>query len=105
MIDVRDIYKDINKYLNKEVTINGWIRNHRKQKEFGFITFFDGTVFESVQIVYDKSLANFDDIQKLRVGSAISVTGLVVESPKEGQEFEVQAKKITLEGDCPEDYP
>ena len=105
MIDVRDIYKDINKYLNKEVTINGWIRNHRKQKEFGFITFFDGTVFESVQIVYDKSLANFDDIQKLRVGSAISVTGLVVESPKAGQEFEVQAKKITLEGDCPEDYP
>ena len=105
MIDVRDIYKDISKYLNKEVTINGWIRNHRKQKEFGFITFFDGTVFESVQIVYDKSLANFDDIQKLRVGSAISVTGLVVESPKAGQEFEVQAKKITLEGDCPEDYP
>ena len=49
MIDVRDIYKDISKYLNKEVTINGWIRNHRKQKEFGFITFFDGTVFESVQ--------------------------------------------------------
>ena len=56
MIDVRDIYKDVNNYLNKEVVLNGWIRNHRKQKEFGFITFFDGTVFESVQIVYDKKL-------------------------------------------------
>ena len=105
MIDVRDIYKDVNEYLNKEVVLNGWIRNHRKQKEFGFITFFDGTVFESVQIVYDKKLENFDEIQKLRVGSAISVKGLVVKSPKEGQEFEIQASKIKLEGDCPEDYP
>ncbi len=75
------------------------------KKEFGFITFFDGTVFESVQIVYDKKLENFDEIQKLRVGSAISVEGLVVKSPKEGQEFEIQASKIKLEGDCPEDYP
>ena len=97
MIDVRDIYKDVNEYLNKEVVLNGWIRNHRKQKEFGFITFFDGTVFESVQIVYDKKLENFDEIQKLRVGSAISVEGLVVKSPKEGQEFEIQASKIKLE--------
>ena len=105
MIDVRDIYKDVNEYLNKEVVLNGWIRNHRKQKEFGFITFFDGTVFESVQIVYEKKLENFDEIQKLRVGSAISVEGLVVKSPKEGQEFEIQASKIKLEGDCPEDYP
>ena len=105
MIDVRDIYKDVNEYLNKEVVLNGWIRNHRKQKEFGFITFFDGTVFESVQIVYDKKLENFDEIQKLRVGSAISVKGLVVKSPKEGQEFEIQASNIKLEGDCPEDYP
>ena len=82
MIDVRDIYKNVNEYLNKEVVLNGWIRNHRKQKEFGFITFFDGTVFESVQIVYDKKLENFDEIQKLRVGSAISVKGLVLKVQK-----------------------
>ena len=39
-VDVRDIYKDIDLYMDKEVTLQGWIRNHRKQKEFGFIAFY-----------------------------------------------------------------
>ena len=73
MIDVRDIYKDVNEYLNKEVVLNGWIRNHRKQKEFGFITFFDGTVFESVQIVYDKN--NQADIWRKVQCESLIITG------------------------------
>ena len=104
MTDV-ELYRDIDKYIGKKVTLEGWIRNHRKQKEFGFISFNDGTYFTPIQVVYDNKLKNFDDIQKFRIGSSIKVVGEVVESPKEGQSFEVQAKSVELLGDCLEDYP
>lgn len=105
VIDAKELYEKIEEFMEKEVTIQGWIRNHRKQKEFGFIDFSDGTCFNHIQVVYDDTLDDFDDIQKYHVGSAIEVLGKVVESPKEGQAFEIQASKVTLLGDCPEDYP
>ena len=105
IIDAKELYEKIEDYMEKDVTIQGWIRNHRRQKEFGFIDFSDGTCFNHIQVVYDDTLDDFDDIQKYHVGSAIEVLGKVVESPKEGQAFEIQASKVTLLGDCPEDYP
>ena len=101
----KELFTNTKEYLGKKVTLEGWIKNHRKQKEFGFISFSDGTFFTQIQIVYEKDLKNFDDIQKYRVGSSIQVEGEVVESPKEGQAFEIKATNITLLGDCPEDYP
>ena len=104
-IDTKELYEKIDELMGSDVVIQGWIRNHRKQKEFGFIDFSDGTCFRHVQVVYDDKLDNFLDIQKYRVGCAIEVLGEVVKSPKEGQEFEIQAKKVLLVGDCGEDYP
>ena len=104
-IDAKELYDSIDEYMDKEVTLEGWIRNHRKQKEFGFIDFSDGTCFKHIQIVYDNKLEDFEEIQKYHVGSAIRVKGMVVKSPKEGQPFEVQAKEVVLLGECPEDYP
>ena len=103
-MDLRDLFRDTKKYLNKEVTICGWIRLHRDQKTFGFIDFSDGTCQTHLQVVYDEKLTNFSDVQKFLVGSAISVTGVVVVS-KGNQEIELQASNITLLGNCPEDYP
>ena len=105
MIDDKVLFEDSEKYLGREVTLQGWIRNHRKQKEFGFIDFSDGTCFDHIQIVYDNKLSNFSEISKFGVGCAIKVVGEVVESPKEGQKFEIHAKDVVLLGDCPEDYP
>ena len=104
-IDVRDLYDKLTEYMDKEVTLQGWIRDHRKHKEFGFIDFNDGAYFKSVQVVYDDKLSAFEEIQKLRIGSAIEVVGKVIESPAKGQAFEVQVVSINLLGDCPEDYP
>ena len=104
-IDAKELYDKIRDYMDKEVTLEGWIRNHRKQKEFGFIDFSDGTCFNHIQIVYDDKLKDFSDIQKYHVGSAVKVKGVVVKSPKEGQPFEVQASEVVLLGECPEDYP
>ena len=105
IIDVKKLYEKLDDYKGKKIVLQGWIRNHRKQKEFGFIDFNDGTFFKSVQIVYDDKLESFDTIQSLHIGSAIEVEGMVVESPAKGQEFEVQMKSYKLLGDCPEDYP
>ena len=105
VIDVKDLYSDLSNYMNNEVTLQGWVRNHRKQKEFGFIDFNDGTFFKSVQVVYDNKLSDFDNIQKIKIGSAIEVVGKVIESPAKGQDFEVQVVSIKLLGDCPDEYP
>ncbi len=104
-IDAKELYEKIDEYMDKEVTLEGWIRNHRKQKEFGFIDFSDGTCFKHIQVVYDDKLEDFEEIQKYHVGSAIRVVGTVVKSPKEGQPFEIQASEVILLGECPEDYP
>ena len=89
----------------QQVKLQGWIRNHRKQKNMGFIDFFDGTCFKNPQVVYDNQIDGFEAIQALRVGAAITVVGTVVPSYKDPTTPEVQASQITLEGDCPEDYP
>ena len=80
----REIFKNLDKYMGKEVVLEGWIKNHRKQKEFGFISFSDGTYFTPIQIVYDNKLSNFDDIQKYHIGAAIKVVGELHESPASG---------------------
>ena len=104
-MDAKELYDKIDEFMDKEVVLEGWIRNHRKQKEFGFIDFSDGTCFKHIQVVYDNSLKDFETVQKYHVGSAIKVKGVVVKSPKEGQPFEVQASEVILLGECPEDYP
>ena len=103
--DLKEVYSNFNSLENEEITLQGWVRNHRKQKEIGFIDFNDGTSFKGAQLVYDNSLSDFDDIQKLHIGSAITVTGKLVKSLREEQLFEIVVKSIKLEGDCPEDYP
>lgn len=89
----------------KEVTLYGWVRNNRSQKNFGFINFHDGTVFPTLQVVYEEALENFKNIQKVRVGSSIEVTGKVVLTPEMKQPFEVKAVRVVLLGDAAEDYP
>ena len=104
-MDVRELYEKLDTLMGTEITLQGWIKNHRKQKEFGFIDFSDGTYFLHVQLVYDNKLEEFEEITKYRVGSAIKVKGVVVESEGSGQKFEVKVSNIELLGDCPEDYP
>ena len=104
-MDIKELYQNLSEFMGKEVTLEGWIRNHRKQAHFGFIDFFDGTNFKSVQVVYEEDLPNFEEITKFHIGSAIEVKGLVVQSQGKGQAFEVKATQVTLLGDCPEDYP
>ena len=99
------LHSHIQDLLNEEVKLQGWIKNHRKQKEYGFIDFYDGTCFQSLQLVYINTLQNFDEIQKIRVGSSIEVEGTLIISEGKGQSYELKVSNISLLGDCPENYP
>lgn len=105
VITTRELRDRLSALQGQQVTLQGWIRNHRKQKNMGFIDFFDGTCFRNPQVVYDSNIPDFEAVQALRVGSAVTVTGTVVPSYKDPETPEIQASKIVLEGDCPEDYP
>lgn len=101
-MDLIDLFK--NKKVGDKVELEGWIRSHRRQKEFGFIDFYDGTCLNSLQIVYEKNLSNFDEVQKWLAGCAIKIEGELV--PSQGnQEFELKADTLTLVGSCDETYP
>ena len=104
-MDLKDLLKEIEKYEGKEITINGWIKSHRKQKEYGFIDFTDGTCFQTLQVVYDNKLEDFLDIQKLHIGSAVELNGIIIRSEGGGQSHELKLSKVKLLGDCPLDYP
>ena len=101
---LKEVFDKKDELLNKEIKVHGWIRNHRPQKEFGFIDFSDGTCFKHLQIVYDNTLSNFNEISKLLVGSTIEVNGNLVKSSG-NQDVELKALSIKVLGDCPDDYP
>ena len=105
LTNVRELFRDRERYVDKEVTVGGWIRNHRGSKNFGFIVLNDGTFFEPVQIVYGDGLDNFAEISKLNIGAAIIAKGILVATPQAKQPFEIQAQEIAIEGQSTPDYP
>ena len=102
---IKDLYRDTDKYIGKEIEVGGWIRSIRDSKTFGFIVLNDGTFFETLQIVYHDEMENFAEISKLNVGAAIIVKGTLVATPEAKQPFEIQASEIVIEGTSAPDYP
>ena len=102
---IREIYKNSEQFLNKEVKIGGWIRSIRGSKHFGFLVLHDGTFFKPIQVVYEEKLANFQEISKMNVGAAVIVEGILVPTPQAKQPFEIQVASVTLEGASAPDYP
>ena len=105
LTDIKDLYRNTDAYIDKEITVGGWVRSIRDSKTFGFIVLNDGTFFEPLQVVYDDTLDNFDRISKLNVGSAIVVRGRIVATPQAKQAFEIHAAQIAVEGESTADYP
>ena len=101
-MDLIDVFKT--KKIGDKVTLEGWVRNNRDQKEFGFIDFYDGTSINTLQIVYTKELSNFEEVCKILAGTALKIEGTLVESNGK-QEYEVKPDSIEVIGDCPADYP
>lgn len=105
MVNIRDLYKKREEYLEQTVTVAGWVRSIRSSKNFGFIVVNDGTFFEPLQVVYHDALPNFAAVEKLNVGAAVIVTGKLVATPNAKQPFEIQSEEVVIEGESAPDYP
>ena len=102
---VKELYRNSDAYIGKEIKVGGWVRSIRDSKTFGFIVLHDGSFFETLQIVYSDSLANFAEISKLNVGAAVIIEGTLVATPNAKQPFEIQATSVAVEGTSTPDYP
>lgn len=104
-MDIRELYKSYKELDGKTVEVQAWIKNLRAQKEFGFIEINDGSFFNSVQVVYDNTLENFERVSKLYLSASIRVKGKLVLTPNNKQAFEIKAEEIEVLGDSTADYP
>ena len=87
------------------ITLKGWVRTRRDNKDFSFIELNDGTSLANIQCIADAGIPGYDDIAKMSTGAAIGITGKLVESPGKGQKWEIHATSLELIGEAPSDYP
>lgn len=104
-ITVKDLYKNTNKFVNQEITLEGWVKTVRDSKNFGFIELNDGTFFKNVQIVFHDTLENFAEICKLTISSSVKITGKFILTENAKQPFEIQANTIEIESLSDSSYP
>ncbi len=87
-----------------EVVVKGWVRTKRGSKGFSFIEVNDGSCLKNIQIIAENSLDNYADIDRLTTGSAVAVSGNLVESPGGGQKWEIRADNVEIISIAPEEY-
>ena len=103
--EIRQIMRNPDMFIGQQVELAGWVRNIRVSKQFGFIELNDGSFFQNLQVVFEDSLDNFEDVSKLGISTALYVAGTIVASPGAGQKVELKAEQVVVEGSCPSDYP
>jgi asparaginyl-tRNA synthetase len=104
--EIAHLYEDSSAYSGKTVTVCGWVRTIRDSKALGFMELNDGSCFKGVQIVFEaEKVENFKEIAKLNVGSAVTVTGTLLETPEAKQPFEIHAEQVSVDGVSSPEYP
>ena len=93
--------------IGQDVCIKGWIRTVRQQKTFCFVEVNDGSSLGNLQVIIDQTYPDFEELSKqLTTGAAVTIIGLVDESPGKNQSVELKAKEVTVVGLCDaENYP
>ena len=102
---IRELFKNSEKYYTKEIKVSGWVRTVRDSKTFGFIELNDGSFFKNLQIVFDNTLDNFNEICKLSISSSIIVTGIFTKTENAKQDFELKATKLDIVDVSNPEYP
>ncbi len=102
---IKELYRNSENYYSKEIKVSGWVRTVRDSKTFGFIEINDGSFFKNLQIVFDNSLENFEEICKLTLSSSITVVGNLVKTENAKQPFEIKAKSVEIIANSDPEYP
>lgn len=104
-LTIRNLYQMPKDFQDQRITIEGWVKTVRDSKTFGFLELNDGSFFKNLQIVFDNSLDNFDEICKLTIISSIKVTGKFMITEGAKQPFEVHAETIEIQNVADNSYP
>ena len=103
---IKSLYRDMESFGGKEVTVSGWVRTVRASNAFGFIELNDGSFFSSIQVVIEADkLSNYSELSKLNVGASVTVTGILELTPGAKQPMEIKAADVVVEGASTPDYP
>ena len=101
----KELYESYSAYEGKDVLLQGWVKQKRTSSNVGFIELSDGSMFERIQIVFDRELPNFNELDHLGIMSCIQVEGKVVLTPGAKQDFEIHAYAIQVLFEADKDYP
>ncbi|BBA84885.1 asparagine--tRNA ligase [endosymbiont of Pachyrhynchus infernalis] len=107
-ISILYLLKNIDKFLNKIVSINGWVRNKRTSNiGITFISIYDGSSFNDIQIISNNNLKNYKEITNITTGYSLNVIGLLIKSIGKFQSYEIKATEINIIGKIndPKSYP
>ena len=88
----------LSKQTGKPVSVKGWVRTKRGNKQIAFIALNDGSIIHNIQVV--AALEKFDEnlMKNVTTGACIEVEGTLVESPGQEQPVEIQASGIRILG-------
>lgn len=102
---IKQLYRETDKFLNQEISVSAWVRTARSSGELAFIEVNDGSFFKGLQIVVNKDLNNFAQLEKINIGSSLNIIGRLLESPASGQAFELTASEVIIINEAKDDYP
>ena len=104
---IKQLFTNIPRANIEHLTVNGWVRTIRESKSFAFVELNDGTYFKNLQIILEADqLPDYAEIVKrITTGAAIEAEGTLVMTPENKQPFELKARKVTVLGESPSDYP
>lgn len=92
---VKDLLNDSRK--DYEVTVKGWVRTFRNNQ---FIALNDGSTINNLQCVVDFENTAEEILKRINTGTAVAITGNLVESKGAGQKYEIQVTQLEILGDC-----
>lgn len=102
---IREILNDIDKYVDTDVVVSGWIRNSRFGKNVGFIELNDGSTFKNLQIVVGRDKENYDELSHQFLSTSIRVEGKLVATGNNKTPYEIQADNIEVLGESSDKFP
>ncbi len=102
---IKQLYRETDKFLNQEISVSAWVRTARSSGDLAFIEVNDGSFFKGLQVIINKDLKNFAKLEKINIGSSLSIVGKLLESPAAGQAFELTASEVTIINEAKDDYP
>src|SRR5699024_10861381 len=102
---IRKLINEAESFVDKEIEIEGWIRNSRFSKNVGFIDLNDGSTFKNLQVVVGKDMENYEELDKQHLSASLEVHGKFVKTGNNKNPYEIQASKVTVLGESSEKFP